>query len=358
MPTAARGLMDIGLLEQPRGLPVWFSWKMRATRFVKRIGHKKFSGQVSLRAAKKIAAAALVLGLLLQGGGLAILYTAASFNDIESSSANIFQVSSLDFTITSNTDDWFEAEDAHSMQPGNETAREMALKNEGLMPAQYDATVEQTGGDEDFFNALEVLARHNGTTTFDGLLKDFIHHEPALAPGGQDTWLFRVFLPFSPDHLNQNADFRIKFSAWDENLPVPAGFTDEEELPGLIESWGLRINEVYQASSTAEFVELYNPTNEAIDTGGWKIRDNTATDTLPSALVPAGGFGVILTASSTVTGIHPAAVKIILNNSTIGNGLAAGGDRLVLMATMRSMKGSLAKTTAPMPPRPKSRATL
>lgn len=92
------------------------------------------------------------------------------------------------------------------------------------------------------------------------------------------------------------------------------------------------VNEVFNAaSSSAEWVEIYNSGGAAIDVSGWTIEDSTTSaDILPvvTAISP-GGFAVIVPDTSTLV-LPVSAIKIILANGTIGNGLNASGDKLIL----------------------------
>ncbi len=99
----------------------------------------------------------------------------------------------------------------------------------------------------------------------------------------------------------------------------------------------LVISEVYYdvASSTLgsensnEWIEIYNPTNNAVNLQGWFVGDASSTDLIDeSAVIPAGGY-VVVAASSTPTGV-PGGVPVIVLNSSIGNGFANGGDGAVL----------------------------
>src|SRR3990170_983699 len=91
------------------------------------------------------------------------------------------------------------------------------------------------------------------------------------------------------------------------------------------------INEVfYHGDNTKEWVELYNSGSDSVDVGGWIIEDNTSSDTLPAKTLPAGGFGVIITNNTTVTGVASEAILLQLTTATIGNGLADSGDQLTL----------------------------
>ncbi len=91
------------------------------------------------------------------------------------------------------------------------------------------------------------------------------------------------------------------------------------------------INEVYyQGDNQLEWIELYNKGISSIPLDGWVIQDNTSSDPLPSSTIPAGGFAVIITSNSTVSGISSSAVIIQLSGLTIGNGLANSGDKVIL----------------------------
>ncbi len=102
------------------------------------------------------------------------------------------------------------------------------------------------------------------------------------------------------------------------------------------------VNEVFYdvdsghgSDANNEWVELYNPTAAPIDISGWDICDNTSCDMIPllTTPIPAYGFAVVTNASSTFalhwTDTPASAVKIALGVS-LGNGLADGGDRVIL----------------------------
>jgi hypothetical protein len=102
------------------------------------------------------------------------------------------------------------------------------------------------------------------------------------------------------------------------------------------------VNEVFYdvdsgngSDANNEWIELYNPTAAPIDISGWDICDNASCDTIPLATtpVPAYGFAVITNDASTFslhwTDIPASAVKIALGSS-LGNGLADAGDRVIL----------------------------
>jgi len=106
----------------------------------------------------------------------------------------------------------------------------------------------------------------------------------------------------------------------------------------------LVINEVYYdvkspnkgVEPANEWIEIYNPTNEAINISGWKIEENQGLShqrTIPtSPPIPARGYAVITPDSSTWSywpEIPLATIKIVLGNS-IGNGLANENDRVIL----------------------------
>ena len=80
-----------------------------------------------------------------------------------------------------------------------------------------------------------------------------------------------------------------------------------------------------------EWVELFNRTTEPIDLGGWRIRDNSESDSIPPLLLPAGGFAVI---AATEQGFYENFSdfdgSIVFFHGSMGNGLSNDGDCIIL----------------------------
>lgn len=96
----------------------------------------------------------------------------------------------------------------------------------------------------------------------------------------------------------------------------------------------LVINEVSPLGDTEdEWVELHNPTSNPINLSGWLIEDGGGSDALPSVVIPAGGYGVVITGNSTVDATSSGAVEVRLSGggspNSIGSGLNnTGGDEV------------------------------
>ncbi|TSC85568.1 MAG: hypothetical protein G01um10148_954 [Parcubacteria group bacterium Gr01-1014_8] len=91
-----------------------------------------------------------------------------------------------------------------------------------------------------------------------------------------------------------------------------------------------------QGAETAdEWVELFNGTDAEIDLTGYALKDNNGTigDAFPQGtIIPANGFLVVL-ASDTTAGfwsIPQGTQTLVVDGDIGGNGLANGGDRIVL----------------------------
>lgn len=102
----------------------------------------------------------------------------------------------------------------------------------------------------------------------------------------------------------------------------------------------LVINEVYANvapdkgdASKGEWLEIYNPTDSAVNLSGWEICDNSSCDILPgSPVIPSRSF-VVVTPDASVFNAHwtlPAGAQLVDIGSDIGNGLSNSGDRVVL----------------------------
>ena len=84
-------------------------------------------------------------------------------------------------------------------------------------------------------------------------------------------------------------------------------------------------------ATNCEWVELFNPTAAAVDLTGWKVQDNNSQDSIPSFTLDSGAYLVIAAnASGFAEGYPGFAGNLIILNNPIGNGLANGGDRIIL----------------------------
>jgi hypothetical protein len=96
------------------------------------------------------------------------------------------------------------------------------------------------------------------------------------------------------------------------------------------------ISEVmYDPSGTepdGEWIELFNPTSATVDLSGWMLRDNsTSQDFLPALNLGAGEYAVVTTKRAVFQAIYPGfAGHLVSLEQGIGNGLANGGDRVIL----------------------------
>jgi hypothetical protein len=98
------------------------------------------------------------------------------------------------------------------------------------------------------------------------------------------------------------------------------------------------VSEVYYAVDTAhgskpqhEWVEIYNGTQAAVNGGGWRIEDAFASDPIPSSTIIAPGKFLVVAATSTTKALWNIESSAFVSvGSPLGDGLANGGDRVVL----------------------------
>ncbi|MCG2695181.1 DUF5011 domain-containing protein [Candidatus Parcubacteria bacterium] len=285
---------------------------------------------------QKITTLSLIVGLGFgQFGILGVGQTYAYYSDVEEAGDNLFKAGEIDFEL--NASDFLpEYENISFSQEGILTKEVEILPGESN-PFKYAVSTSEISGDLDFCDALSLKVETAGTEMYDGLLSGFL----SSATTTLDLWKFDIGIG-SPNFQNKICDFDIEFngSQTRHNLQLGEGYSDIEKEENTVASWGLRINKVYYdvgaekgSEGENEWVEIYNQTDVSLDISGWEICDNNSCDVIPvSDTIPAEGFAVI-TASSTTWGlwyVPDEIVKIVLDDGTIGNGLANGSDMLVL----------------------------
>src|SRR3989344_3680547 len=288
----------------------------------------------------KLVALVLIVGL----NGLALSrvgYTMGYYNDIESSTENTFEAGSVDFSL--DISGWQATTTAVSMPPGDVVKKQVEVNPQDSNPFRYFASSTNFVGDIDFCTGLNVTGELEGEEMYNGPVLGL----STIAPTTLDSWEF-TYTTGVNDFKNKVCDFDIDYNAWQTRHDYPTyengGYSDTEKVTNHLASWGFRINKVYYdvapdrgEEGLNEWVEIYNQTNTDLDISGWQICDNTACDTLPTTpLIPALKYAVIVATSTTVSDLlpsywyQPSEVTEIVLGQNIGNGLADGGDRLIL----------------------------
>ncbi|MBI4079998.1 lamin tail domain-containing protein [Candidatus Kaiserbacteria bacterium] len=98
------------------------------------------------------------------------------------------------------------------------------------------------------------------------------------------------------------------------------------------------LSEVYYAVDVAhgekpanEWIEIYNGTQAAVNLGGWRIEDAFASDPIPAGtILSPGKFLVVAATSSTRSLWNIESGAFVSVASSLGDGLANGGDRIIL----------------------------
>jgi hypothetical protein len=85
------------------------------------------------------------------------------------------------------------------------------------------------------------------------------------------------------------------------------------------------------SSAGGEWVELFNAGMQAVDLGGWTLRDAVSVDTLPPHVLAAGSFLVVAASDSFSNSFPGFTGQVILLGGRIGNALGNDGDRLLIV---------------------------
>ena len=169
-------------------------------------------------------------------------------------------------------------------------------------------------------------------------LKNYYNFSGKFSTSSNNTSIiFRSIFPIMAAFLLIGNTFSF-FS--DTETSTGNTFQASETFPHVV------INEVYynpedphrlpgHTEEKSEWVELYNPTSQAISLAGWSITDNHECDVLPgSPSIPANSFAILSPATEvelrSVWTIPSGILFVANSDSKIGNGLRNNGDRLTL----------------------------
>ncbi len=161
----------------------------------------------------------------------------------------------------------------------------------------------------------------------------------APSPGSGDVTLPEPPAEDAPESAQQPAG--EEESAPQDEQPAPS-----DPLPPL------RITEIFASAGEGsrdaafEWVEVHNAGAEPIDLIGWAIADNVDVDVLPGGVVAAGAYVTIGGSLEAAGG----AVDIVLEDGRIGNGLANGGDAVILRDPRGRVADEVAYGAGSVPP--------
>lgn len=273
--------------------------KLRKNKIMDRVNHNL----IEKRFLKILAL--VLLSTLGWAGLLTIGGTFSFYNDTENSNGNYFQAEGLDFDLDSPSDFT-----PSPILPGESANRSADFINH-LNNPKYK--VYATGFVGDPCQYLGVQVNLNGENAFTGRLTD-LETGIVLFDGDPNNWQFTATLDNNaPENVQgKTCSFKIVFSGSQQknNLPFGQGFTDEEELDSHITVgvWQeIVINKVYYDvdlehgdEGKNEWVELYNPTESAVNLKNWELCDNNDCEVInPNIEIPAKGFALISHDAST-----------------------------------------------------------
>ncbi|MBI2024440.1 hypothetical protein HYT00_03585 [Candidatus Giovannonibacteria bacterium] len=173
----------------------------------------------------------LITFIIFFSAGTALSY----FTDVEVYVNNILRAALLDFDLSAN--DFLPVADVDDMDAGDTVSRDVKVVDDDSTPFKYKVRAEQTGGDNEFCEALELTANLEGSTVFSNKLLDFNYSSVDFGNAG-DEWTFHVSLPFSAEDFgNVSCSFDFVYEAWQANLfYIPAGFSDVERISNEVRS--------------------------------------------------------------------------------------------------------------------------
>lgn len=219
----------------------------------------------------------LFLGLLNFSGLGVSIETVAYYNDTESSTGNKFAADMLDFRLSNPAYESLIGPEAL----GEVNATTVAIPESGSMDMRYTVSATSTGPFDALCDALEVEAKRNGLTQYEGPLSGL--STPATT--GFGSWEFQIDLPplASAGH-GDKCEMNALFTAWRAEVGTAeeSGYRDEERFSFSFTARMVVLNEIFPrpsdvatAPKNREYIELYNNGSTPVDVLGWKITEMT-----------------------------------------------------------------------------------
>jgi len=243
----------------------------------------------------KIIATLLIVGLNWAGIS-AVGQTLAYFSDIENSDGNTYNVATLDFSLSSSGDF------SPLVTPVQSTSRAISVINHGSLGFEYTVYANEFSGDTNLCDILQLKANLDGEEKYNGSLAGFTYDADEFSD--PEDWQFTASLP--SDNLEfENKTCNFKFVFEGVQLGDCVGFSDTEKIENTIISgqWGphLVINKVYYdvdaehgTEPKNEWIELYNPGNQAVCLKNWDICDNNdCINISPNVSISALGYALV-----------------------------------------------------------------
>lgn len=238
-------------------------------------------------------------------GSLGIVATKANFSDIEGLANNLFAMGNLHFNLTSPSD--FAPQGQCEAKP----SRKITITNLGN-PFRYKfKTANATGG---LCPYLTLKASLDGVPVCSGNLVNFECNDQVfseIGPGTTHEWTFEAeWAANAPD--NSTCSFDFAYSSWQMNLSG-GGFTDWQTIANSITRGDcganipMIVNKIYYdvacgkgTDPNNEWIEIYNPNDEAVNLKNWKLCNQTACETVKNdSWIPAEGFALVSPKSTT-----------------------------------------------------------
>ena len=160
----------------------------------------------SIRPWIRLIAVVLIVGIN-HVGLLGVGETVGYYLDIETSTENIFEAGSVDFSLATST--WNPDVSLVSLKPGNIAQTNITVDPQDSNPFQYHASSSNISGDADFCNALQVLAALEGEIVYDGALVELLTDATTTL----DFWEFTVGMG-SANFQNSVCHFDIDYNGW------------------------------------------------------------------------------------------------------------------------------------------------
>lgn len=207
----------------------------------------------------------------------------AGFLDNAGSIGNSFSASTLSLNLTNsdNSPIFYPLFFSSDLTPGASKSASFKINKDGAQDFKYNIYFVKTFGDDNLCNALNIEAKLEGTTMYDGSLSGLSIFPSTTITGGEDEWMLKISLPGSSAELREKkCFFDLIVKGWQTDSDGSWGFSDSDSIGSELSTTTWTVPDA-SSGARSEGSQL-NSLNSKVSDPSAELNPNTPDESSPA----------------------------------------------------------------------------